>query len=354
MKNIMLLIVLISNAVYAEEYLFKVNRTQYDFKVIEGQTNPENPDPNNCAAQEVTWNNCTATTSIINNGETIEIESSDEENSGTVSLTCTNGLLSQSNPTCETKVDCFEPSSVGLTGNNGECKDKLIVDNAMLVNLVNSSGDYSSSKIFTGQVTNMASLFSGKSVLNDITGWNTSNVTNMANMFRGSSSFNQDISNWNTGKVINMAGMFNTAISFNQPIGKWNVSNVQIFGQAGGAFGMFRMATSFNQPLNNWNVSKAINMTSLFNGATAFNQPLNNWNVSSVTNMGYMFNGATAFNQPLNNWNTLNVINMTGLFNGASIFNQNISNWNVNSVSSYTDFKTGSSLTNENTPSKFN
>ena len=61
----------------------------------------------------------------------------------------------------------------------------------------------------TSAVTDMSSLFSGKSNFDEnISNWDTSNVTTMEEMFIGASAFNQPLEQWNVGNVTNMEDMF--------------------------------------------------------------------------------------------------------------------------------------------------
>ena len=91
--------------------------------------------------------------------------------------------------------------------------------------------------------------------------WDVSAITDMASLFSGKSTFNSSISNWDVSSVTTMQLMF-----FN--------------------------ATAFNQPINNWNVEKVVNMSNMFLGANAFQQPLNLWDVNALTN-GAFFMGET-------------------------------------------------------------
>ena len=130
-------------------------------------------------------------------------------------------------PEPEPVSDCFEPSNIGKIGADGECKGKLIVNNTMLRNLVNANSDYSSTAIFTGQVTSIFKLFIGRSVIHDITGWNVSNVESMWGAFEYSD-FNQDISGWNISNVEVMDLIFNHALSFNQDLSRWCVPLIMV------------------------------------------------------------------------------------------------------------------------------
>jgi len=219
----------------------------------------------------------------------------------------------------------------------------------------------------TGNVTDMASLFSGKTTFdNDISNWDVSNVTTMDSMFLNAYAFDQDISAWNVSSVSNMSNMFQSANLFNQSIGSWDVSSVtnmtnmffsaDVFNGNIGAWDvssvtsmkqMFDFAVAFNQNINSWNVSSVNNAEFMFFRATAFNQPLYSWNTSAMTSTVSMFESATAFNQDLSTWAVNNVINMTNTFKNATSFNKDISLWNVSSVVEFKSMFDGASSFNK-------
>ena len=117
--------------------------------------------------------------------------------------------------------------------------------------------------------------------LNDIY---TGNITNMSSLFEDSK-FNGDISKWDVSNVENMRYMFTTS-KFNGDISKWNVSNVT-------------------------------NMISMFSNSK-FNRDISNWDVSNVENMRYMFYGSV-FNQDISNWDVSNVKFMLDMFDNCPI-----------------------------------
>ena len=78
--------------------------------------------------------------------------------------------------------------------------------------------------IYTGNITNMSSLFEDSDFNGDISKWDVSNVTDMHSMFH-ESVFTGDISNWDVSNVKDMKYMFEFSI-FNNDISNWDVSNV--------------------------------------------------------------------------------------------------------------------------------
>ena len=182
----------------------------------------------------------------------------------------------------ENKIDpnCYNPENVGSVGRWGGCDGKLIVDNDLLRETVSSNGDYSHSSIFTGQVTSLASLFAGKSVKRDISGWDVSNVTNMDSFLRQGYVPDQSlmqISNWDVSNVTNMNEAFRSN-DFNSDISNWDVSNVTNMNM------MLYSAYSFNHDISNWDVSNVTNMDFALGYTHALNADLTTWCVSKIKN----------------------------------------------------------------------
>ena len=98
----------------------------------------------------------------------------------------------------------------------------------------------------------------------DISEWHVSFITDMSSLFDGKTTFNDDISRWGVSNVTDMSNMFKDAVAFNQDIRDWNVSNVTDMSN------MFKGAVAFNQDISVWNVSQGTNMSNMFQGATAF------------------------------------------------------------------------------------
>ena len=78
--------------------------------------------------------------------------------------------------------------------------------------------------VYTGNITNMSSLFEYSDFNGDISKWDVSNVTDMHSMFH-ESVFTGYISNWDVSNVKDMKYMFEFSI-FNNDISNWDVYNV--------------------------------------------------------------------------------------------------------------------------------
>ncbi|MFT4283040.1 MAG: BspA family leucine-rich repeat surface protein, partial [Candidatus Woesearchaeota archaeon] len=148
------------------------------------------------------------------------------------------------------EYSCYHPFYIGTIGLEGPCDGMLIVDNDMLRGAgsthsgVGGDGSFSvlgpdgntytfadsDFNVFTGQVTDMSSLFRNTNFNGDIGYWDTSSVARMDYMFWGASSFDQDIGSWDVSGVTNMGSMFWGASSFDQDIGSWDVSGVTNMG----------------------------------------------------------------------------------------------------------------------------
>jgi len=147
--------------------------------------------------------------------------------------------------TCELSgaTACYDPSAIGLIGEPGwtGCEGMLIVDDALLrsaaapaaggdgsFSLTGPDGEaYSFSTsartLFTGQVTDMSSLFEGTIFNGDVSHWVTGRVADTSDMFRSSSLFNQPITEWDTSLVEDMDRMFEGAADFDQNLSGWCV-----------------------------------------------------------------------------------------------------------------------------------
>lgn len=264
----------------------------------------------------------------LDGGKSITVEVTDGANTLTSTIIV---------PELETDVACYDPANIGKVGTATGCMDMLIVDNTMLEDATDTGyaitfegvdytfGD-SEHNIFTGQVTNMYSLFISSNFNEDIGYWDTSNVVSMDRLFRNNIAFNQDIGDWDTSSVVTMLRIFENAQSFNQDISNWDISGLDSM------LYMFLDATSFNQPIGNWDTSNITDMSSTFNGATNFDQYIGDWDTSNVTSMARTFLEAESFNQDISGWDTSNVDNMSLMFRDALSFNKDISGWDTSNL----------------------
>lgn len=183
--------------------------------------------------------------------------------------------------------DCLDPAAVGTIGAGGDCDGLLIVDDSMLrgaaSTAISGNGTFALTgpdaqtytfangplTVFTGQVTNMAGLFSNTSFNENISHWDTSSVTSMSSMFQGNTSFNQNISSWDVSNVTNMTSMFSGATGFKGNLNPWCVP--QFATKPTG----FSAANQFNEPiwgycgLNDVPAPSASSMMLTYSGTTA-------------------------------------------------------------------------------------
>lgn len=216
-------------------------------------------------------------------------------------------------------AECYNPANnlaVG-TGRWPACDGMVIVNDATIASASSTAnggdGSYqivgSDGEVYTFQDSER-NIFTGQ-------------VTDMSSIFQGDSSWNGDIGYWDTSNVTDMSRMFFGASSFNQHIGSWNTASVETFEQT------FRDTTDFNSDLSAWDTGQATIMSGMFSGASKFNRPVGSWDTSNVVNMMGMFTSATAFNQDIGNWETDNVTEMMQMFFLASNFDQDLSGWCV-------------------------
>lgn len=231
---------------------------------------------------------------------------------------------------------CYDPANVGAIGQRdwGECAGMLILDNALVrsadpYGTMASDGNYytfedSEFNVFTGQVTDLSSVFEDFGDSMDLNYWNVSNVTTMERMLFDAYADNVEIDQWDTSSLENMAWAFGASAG-----GYWTGSYLEV------------------DP-SGWDTSNVTNMEGAFAHQWLFNADLSNWNTSSVKNMSRMFEGTYEFNRDISGWDVSNVENIEGIFNkvtgypqGSDSFYQNLSSWCLSSAPSSTSIHDG-------------
>ena len=130
-----------------------------------------------------------------------------------------------------------------------------------------------------------------------IANWDTHLITDMSSLFSGKSTFNYDVSSWNTSSVTTMQATFYQASAFNQPIGMWNIDSVTDV-----SF-MFRDASAFNQYLC-WDFSESVTTVSMFTNSpgSADCPPTSSPTTPAPTPASYTFTSKTELQTAVNLW----------------------------------------------------
>jgi len=165
-----------------------------------------------------------------------------------------------------TMSTCLDSVEIGQVGTGGECAGMLIVDRGML-NIAKNDGTYaitgpdnnvytfgaSQHNIYTGQVTNLSSLFKNTTFNEDIGYWDVSNVTTFQSMFQFNGTFNQDLSDWNvTSKATSIRGIFNHSGAVDQDLSGWDISQVSDFFAAFSSDHSKWSPANYDATLNAW------------------------------------------------------------------------------------------------------
>ena len=165
-----------------------------------------------------------------------------------------------------TMSTCLDSVEIGQVGTGGECAGMLIVDRGML-NIAKNDGTYaitgpdnnvytfgaSQHNIYTGQVTNLSSLFQNTTFNEDIGYWDVSNVTTFQSMFQFNGTFNQDLSDWNvTSKATSIRGIFNHSGAVDQDLSGWDISQVSDFFAAFSSDHSKWSPANYDATLNAW------------------------------------------------------------------------------------------------------
>lgn len=152
--------------------------------------------------------------------------------------------------------------------------------------------------IDTSEITDMSQLFVEvdfnynqihKIILDK---WIVNNVTNMTSMFLGKSDLEEiDITNWKTSKLTSTKYMFcNCQVLKNiGQLDNWNVSNINNF------YGMFANCKQLHVigDISNWQVSQTADFSGMFKGCKGLYNigDLNNWHLNNIdpSNINNMF-----------------------------------------------------------------
>lgn len=124
-------------------------------------------------------------------------------------------------------------------------------------------------------------------------------IVNLSQMFKNVTNLVQDISGWDTSNVENMSSTFSYASLPNLDISGWDVSNVKDMSY------MFFGAYGSNPEIGNWDVSKVEDMRYMFKNFAEFNQDLSGWCVPLISSKPSSFNtssGLSGTNLPV--WGT--------------------------------------------------
>ena len=225
-------------------------------------------------------------------------------------------------------------------------KAKLIES---IKNVMGSDNNADLNVIYTGNITDMSSLFYTselRSFNGDISSWDVSKVTNMSSMFRGSS-FNGNISSWDVSKVTNMSSMFYNNQAFNNDLSDWetgNVTNMDSMFEGSSFVGYGDKDGDGNDEsyISGWDVSKVTNMAEMFKDTEEFNGDISKWKTGKVTSMNGMFYNNQAFNQDISSWDVSKVTNMSNMFALTESFNNDLSGWETGNVTNMDSMFEGS------------
>ncbi|WP_019583835.1 BspA family leucine-rich repeat surface protein [Thioalkalivibrio sp. ALE16] len=242
-------------------------------------------------------------------------------------LPSTQGVVSAASASDEPESaaeDCYDPENVGKVGQWSGCDGMLIVSTQQLRDAAPFTGDGSlkigdytfkddDKNIFTGQVTDLSSLFLNSDFNDDIGYWDVSNATTMLNLFRGTTQFNQYIGEWDTGNVEDMRAVFLGAEEFNQDIGGWDTGKMRR------AWRMLSNTNKFNQNIGGWDTSNLDSASGIFMNTKAFNQDIGGWDTSNNRHFRDMFRNAESFDQDLSGWSVEKMENNENFAQGSPL-----------------------------------
>jgi len=186
---------------------------------------------------------------------------------------------------------------------------------------------------------NLERAFHGCRNLKSFAGGRTDQVTNMNSMFSATSSLEDvDLSSFDTSNVTDMRFMFYNSFGVDTALEKLDLSSFDTSNVTDMAymFGAQKFLKELN--LSSFDTREVIVMNDMFYDTLALeNLDVSRFNTSKVTNMAWMFYRATAVKSlDLRHFDVSQVTNMDYLFHTASsLENLNVTGWNLNpSVSS--------------------
>lgn len=183
-----------------------------------------------------------------------------------------------------------------------------------------------------GQVTTMASCFSGDKKLSQLnsTNWDTANIQNMNNTFYNCTALtNLDVSKWQTTKMSNLGSAFLQSGITALDVSNWDTSHVTNLSST------FMNTSIAELDVSNWDTSQVTTMAYTFSGCSRLeNLDVSKWQLGKNTSLSYTFNGDQKLTQlDVSKWQTANVTNMASTFSGTvGVKTLAVKNWQTAKV----------------------
>lgn len=183
-----------------------------------------------------------------------------------------------------------------------------------------------------GQVTTMASCFSGDKKLSQLnsTNWDTANIQNMNNTFYNCTALtNLDVSKWQTTKMTNLGSTFLQSGITALDVSNWDTSHVTNLSST------FMNTSIAELDVSNWDTSQVTTMAYTFSGCSRLeNLDVSKWQLGKNTSLSYTFNGDQKLTQlDVSKWQTANVTNMASTFSGTvGVKTLAVKNWQTAKV----------------------
>ena len=200
--------------------------------------------------------------------------------------------------------------------------------------LFTNAASFDLSKLNTGSVTNMGSMFYGCKALAalDVSTFDTANVADMSYMFSGCQSLPAlDVSSFDTHNAKNMSLMFNGC----KALTALDVSSFDT-GNATNMGGMFYGCSALTAlDVSSFDTGNVTNIDSIFYGCSALTSlDVSSFDTRNVTNMTQMFYGCSALTSlDVSSFDTENVTDMSLMFNGCrSLTALNVSSFDTGNV----------------------